>query len=142
MTVVIKTEVNEARHGVVALVNYNKDGTIKEGGLGYKDSYSLANNTYWYVNEYEGLDLYKLLRYVGMPSAESYEDDADDTFVTFYASDGYTSAEKFSLAKLADPNNFGYYKKNSADLNDGTYESTNADLVKTGYPVMLAYGVN
>ena len=125
-----------------ALVNYNKDGTIKEGGLGYKDSYSLANNTYWYVNEYEGLDLYKLLRYVGMPSAESYEDDADDTFVTFYASDGYTSAEKFSLAKLADPNNFGYYKKNSADLNDGTYESTNADLVKTGYPVMLAYGVN
>lgn len=125
-----------------ALVNYNKDGTIKEGGLGYKDSYSLANNTYWYVNEYEGLDLYKFLRYVGMPSAESYEDDADDTFVTFYASDGYTSAEKFSIAKLADPDNFGYYKKNSADLNDGTYESTNADLVKTGYPVMLAYGVN
>ena len=27
-------------------------------------------------------------------------------------------------------------------MDDGTYVSTNADLVKTGYPVMLAYGVN
>ncbi|MBQ0135287.1 MAG: hypothetical protein KBS43_00930 [Oscillospiraceae bacterium] len=125
-----------------ALVKYNKDGSIKDGGLGYKDYYSLANNTYWYVNEYEGLDLYKLLQYVGMPSAEELGDKAAKTDVIFSASDGYTSAEKFSVAQLSDYNNFGYYKKNSADLDDGTYVSTNADLVKTGYPVMLAYGVN
>ena len=125
-----------------ALVEHNKDGSIKEGGLGYKDYYSLANNTYWYVNEYEGLDLYKFLQYVGVPSAEELGKDAEKTNVTFSASDGYTSAEKFTMAQLSDPNNFGYYKKNSADLDDGTYVSTNADLVKTGYPVMLAYGVN
>jgi hypothetical protein len=41
-----------------------------EGGIGYSDFYSLANNSYWYVNEYEGLDLYKLLLYLGMDSAE------------------------------------------------------------------------
>lgn len=124
------------------MVKYGKGGAIKEGGLGYKDFYSLANNTYWYVNEYEGLDLYKLLQYVGMPSAEALGDDAEKTDVTFSAADGYTSAEKFTVAQLADYDNFGYYKKNSADLDDGTYVSTNADLVKTGYPVMLAYGVN
>ena len=124
-----------------ALVEYNKDGSIKEG-LGYKDYYSLSNKTYWCVNEYEGLDLYKLLQYVGMPSAEELGEDAEDTMVTFYASDGYTSAEKFSVENLANYDNFGYYKKNSADFDDGSYISTNADLVKTGYPVMLAYGVN
>ncbi len=125
-----------------ALVEHNRDGSVKEGGLGYKDFYSLANNTYWYVNEYEGLELYKFLQYCGVPSAEALGADAEKTKVTFSASDGYTSAEKFTMAQLSDPNNFGYYKKNSADLDDGTYVSTNADLVKTGYPVMLAYGVN
>ena len=125
-----------------SLVKYNKDGSVKEGGLGYKDYYSLANNTYWYVNEYEGLDLYKFLQYCGIPSAETLGKDAEKTNVTFSASDGYTSAEKFTIAQLADYDNFGFYKKNSADLDDGTYVSTNADLVDTGYPVMLAYGVN
>ena len=124
------------------LVTYDKNGAVEEGGIGYSDFYSLANNSYWYVNEYEGLDLYKFLCYVGMPSVEKMGDDAEDTFVTFLASDGFTSAEKFDVATLSDPNNFGYYKKSSADLNDGNYQSTPADLVKTGYPVLLAYGVN
>lgn len=126
-----------------SLVKYNRDGSIKEGGLGYKDWYSLANNTYWYVNEYEGLDLYKFLQYCGVPSADELgTKDAEKTKVTFSASDGYTSAESFTIAQLADYDNFGYYKKNSADLDDGTYVPTNADLLKTGYPVLLAYGVN
>lgn len=111
-------------------------------GMGYKDFYSLANNTYWYVNEYEGLDLYKFLRYVGMPSVEELGEDASETYVTFRASDGFASAEKFDVLTLSDPDNFGYYKKSSADLNDGKYVSNAADLVKTGYPVLLAYGVN
>ena len=125
-----------------SLVKYKRDGSVKEGGLGYKDYYSLANNTYWYVNEYEGLDLYKFLQYCGMPTAETLGAEAEKTLVTFSASDGYTSAESFSVAELSDYDNFGYYKKNSADLDDGTYQPSNADLVKTGYPVMLAYGVN
>lgn len=125
-----------------ALVSTDKDGNVKEGGLGYQDFYSLANNTYWYVNEYQGLDLYKFLMYVGVPSAADLGDKAAKTDVTFSASDGYTSAEKFNMAQLSDYNNFGYYKKNSADFDDGTYKPTNADLIKTGYPVMLAYGVN
>lgn len=125
-----------------ALVSYDKKGNVKEGGMGYKDFYSLANNTYWYVNEYEGLDLYKFLKYVGMPSAEELGEEASETYVTFRASDGFASAEKFDVLTLSDPNNFGYYKKSSADLNDGKYVSNAADLVKTGYPVLLAYGVN
>ncbi len=125
-----------------ALVQYDKNGDIVEDGLGYSDFYSLANNTYWYVNEYEGLDLYKFLCYVGMPTVDELGDKAEDTMITFTASDGYTSAEQFDVATLADPNNFGYYKKNSADMDDGTYKSTPADLVDTGYPVLLAYGVN
>ncbi|NLL63475.1 MAG: molybdopterin-dependent oxidoreductase [Ruminococcaceae bacterium] len=135
-------ELNFTVEELEALVEYDKKGNIKEGGLGYREHYSLANNTYWYVNEYEGLDLYKLLRYVGMPSAEEFGEDAKDTYVTFYAADGFTSAEKFNIETLASPENFGFYQKNSADFDDGTYVSTNADLVDTGYPILLAYGVN
>ncbi len=43
---------------------------------------------------------------------------------------------------LSYPDAFGYFKKNAADSGDGSYKPSNADLVATGYPVLLAYGVN
>lgn len=125
------------------LVVYNSDGTIKEGGIGYTDYYCLANNAYWYVNEYEGLELYKLLMYLGM---DSYEDmgraKARTTFAKFIAADGRESTESFSVESLSYPDAFGFYTKNSGDLGDGNYVPTAADLVDSGYPVLLAYGVN
>ena len=126
-----------------ALVRYDENGEPQEGGLGWRDSYSLANNAYWYVNEYEGLDLYRLLCYLGMDSAEELgRAESRTTIVTFQAADGRLSPESFSVEALSYPDAFGFYNKNAADPGDGSYVPTNADLVDTGYPVLLAYGVN
>ncbi len=125
------------------LVRTDESGKPVEGGIGYSDQYSLANNAYWYVNEYEGLDLYKLLCYLGMDTAEDMGRKlARTTIVTFNAADGKQSSESFSVEALSYPDAFGFYNKNAADQNDGSYIPTNADLVDTGYPVLLAYGVN
>lgn len=126
-----------------ALVKYDDKGNVAEGGLGYRRAYSLANNTYWYVNEYEGLKLYDLLCYLGMPDYDAMGTKAArTTLISFLASDGVISSEKFSVDALSYPDAFGFYNKNAADNNDGSYQSTNEDLVDTGYPVLLAYGFN
>lgn len=126
-----------------ALAPYDKDGKLIKGGIGYSDFYSLANTTYWYVNEYEGLDLYKLLMYLGMESSEEMGTaKSRTTLISFLAADGVPAAESFSVDTLSYPDAFGFYKKNAADMGDGSYKPTNADLVKLGYPVLLAYGVN
>lgn len=126
-----------------ALVSYNADGSLVENGIGYADDYSLANNAYWYVNRYEGLDLYKLLRYLGMESAEDMGlAGSRTTMVNFIAADGVPSTETFSVETLSYPDAFGFYTKNAADPGDGSYLSTPDDLVKSGYPILLAYGVN
>lgn len=126
-----------------SLVVYDRKGNVKQGGIGYSDWYSLANNAYWYVNQYEGLDLYKLLIYLGMDDAETMGiKEARTTLVSFIAADGAAANETFSVDTLSYPDAFGFYNKNAADLNDGSYVPTNADLVKTGYPVLLSYGVN
>lgn len=125
------------------LVQLDDSGSLVPGGIGYSDEYSLANNAYWYVNQYEGLDLYKLLCYLGMDTAEEIgRKRSRTTLVTFNAADGKPSPESFSVEALSNPDAFGFYNKNAADSDDGTYVSTNADLVRTGYPVLLAYGVN
>ena len=128
---------------IEALVAYDKDGNVVDGGIGYSDWYSLANNAYWYVNEYEGPKLYELLQYLGMPSAEEMGTKAArTTIVKFIAADGAESNEAFSVDTLSYPEAFGFYKKNAQDPGDGSYVPSNADLVKLGYPVLLSYGVN
>jgi len=136
-------EIDLTASALEQLAVYDENGELIEGGLGYSDWYSLANNAYWYVNEYEGLDLYKLLQYLGMESAEEMGTKAArTTLVRFLAGDGAAASETFSVDTLSYPDAFGFYNKNAADMNDGSYVPTNADLVKTGYPVLLAYGVN
>jgi DMSO/TMAO reductase YedYZ molybdopterin-dependent catalytic subunit len=136
-------ELNFTVEQLEALSKHGDDGRPVEGGIGYSDFYSLANNSYWYVNEYEGLELYKLLLYLGMDSAEEMGTAAArTTLVSFLAADGVASPESFSVDMLSYPDAFGYYKKNAADTGDGSYKPTNADLVDSGYPVLLAYGVN
>ena len=136
-------EMNFTLKELEAMVVYDENGEVIPGGVGYSNHYSLANTTYWYVNEYEGLDLYKMLLYLGMDDAETMGlAAARTTLVKFIAADGMAAAETFSIDTLSWPDAFGFYEKNAADLGDGTYKPTNADLVQTGYPVLLAYGVN
>ena len=135
----IGREVNYTVEELEDMVEYDEDGNPVEGGLGHKDEYSLANNSYWYVNEYEGVKLWDLLQKSGIAANKSSD---EETIVSFSATDGYAAFDKFSLAQIADPDRFGYYEKNAADNNDGTYESVESDLIDTGYPVLVAYGVN
>ena len=136
-------EINLTVAELESLVARGADGGIVEGGIGYSDFYSLANNAYWYVNEFEGLNLYKLLLYLGMEDAETMGlGKARTTLVSFVANDGVPSYESFSVDTLSYPDAFGFYNKNAADLGDGSFAPSNADLVGTGYPVLLAYGVN
>lgn len=136
-------ELNFTLKELEAMVVYDENGEVIPGGVGYSNHYSLANTTYWYVNEYEGLDLYKMLLYLGMDDAQTMGlAAARTTLVKFIAADGVAAAETFSIDTLSWPDAFGFYEKNAADLGDGTYQPSNADLVQTGYPVLMAYGVN
>ena len=136
-------ELNFTLKDLEAMVVYDENGEVIPGGVGYSNHYSLANTTYWYVNEYEGLDLYKMLLYLGMDDAETMGlAAARTTLVKFIAADGVAAAETFSIDTLSWPDAFGFYEKNAADLGDGMYQPSNADLVQTGYPVLMAYGVN
>lgn len=135
----IGREVNYTVEQLENMVQYDKDGNPVAGGIGYKDEYSLANSSYWYVNEYEGVKLWDLLLKSGLSDKKSTD---DKTQVTFCATDGYAAFDKFTLKQIADPNSFGFYEKNAADNNDGKYEGVASDLKDTGYPVLVAYGVN
>ena len=136
-------ELNFTLKDLEAMVVYDENGEVIPGGVGYSNHYSLANTTYWYVNEYEGLDLFKMLLYLGMDDAETMGlAAARTTLVKFIAADGVAAAETFSIDTLSWPDAFGFYEKNAADLGDGMYQPSNADLVQTGYPVLMAYGVN
>ena len=115
----IGREVNYKVADLEAMVEYDKDGVPVADGFGYRDEYKLANNTYWYVNEYEGIKLWDLLQTAGLDASKASD---DKTLVTFTARDGYTGFDKFTLKQVADPNAFGYYEKNPADNNDGKYQ--------------------
>lgn len=134
-------EVNYKVSDLEKMVQYNSDGKPTTGGIGYRNEYSLSNSTYWYVNEYEGIDLWKLLLKAGLP-ASSALDANKDSKVTFTAKDGYRDFDSFSLEQIANPSKFGFYEKNPLDNNDGTYVSSPTDLKRTGFPVLVSYGVN
>ena len=139
----LKNEITMTVKDIENVVKYDNKNQVVKNGMGVRDEYSLANNAYWYVNTYEGVDLYKYLMYLGMEDAKTMGlKKARTTLVKFIAADGAESNETFSIDTLSYPDAFGFYKKNSNDKNDGTYISTNEDLVKLGYPVLLAYGVN
>lgn len=139
----LKNEITMTVKDIENVVKYDNKKEVVKNGMGIRDEYSLANNAYWYVNTYEGVDLYKYLMYLGMDDAKTMGlKKARTTLVKFLAADGAESNETFSIDTLSYPDAFGFYKKNSNDKNDGTYISSNEDLVKLGYPVLLAYGVN
>ncbi len=134
-------EVNYTVKKIEDMVKY-KDGKPDPNGLGYRAEYNLSNANYWYVNEYEGVKLWELLKKAGIAESMSKGTDSQ-TLVEFSATDGYKDFDKFTLAQISNPNLFKYYEKNAADLNDGKYISKDSDdLRSTGFPVLVAYGVN
>lgn len=134
-------EVNYTVEQLEKMVQY-ENGKPAANGMGYRAEYSLSNSTYWYVNEYEGVKLWSLLKKSGIPDAYAKGDNSK-TVVQFSATDGYKDFDKFTIGQIADPSKFGYYEKNPADLNDGKYVSDQkADLRSTGYPVLVSYGIN
>lgn len=136
-------EINLTVKDLESLAGDDSEEGYPADGMAYRNWYSLANTTYWYNNEYEGLKLYELLQALGMPNAKDMGlGDARTTLVRFFAADGLAATETFSIDALSFPDNFGYYKKNSEDLDDGSYVPVAGDLVDSGYPVMLAWGVN
>lgn len=139
----IGREVNYTVEQLEEMVEYDPaTGAPVGNGMGYRDEYSLANSTYWYVNEYEGVQLWKLLQKSGLP-ADSATGADKDTFVSFTATDNYKDFDKFTIEQISNPDLFKYYEKNPADPNDGSYTGNDAtDLRGTGYPVLVAYGVN
>ena len=132
----IGREINYTVAQLEAMVKYDANGRPTLDGMGWRAEYSLANNAYWYVNEYEGIKLWDLLLKVGVDQSDM------NAPVTFRATDGYVDFDTFTLAQLKNPNLFGYYEKNAEDLNDGKFISVPEDLKSVGYPVLLAYGVN
>ncbi|MBQ3369441.1 MAG: hypothetical protein IJG48_00325 [Mogibacterium sp.] len=142
-------EVNYTVKQLENMVAYDDEGKPDNNGMGYRDEYSLANSNYWYVNEYEGVQLWKLLLQSGVDPALAED---EETIVSSTATDGYLATDKFTAKQVADPDSFGFYEKNPADLNDGTYEGneniregddvSTGDKLRTGYPVLVAYGVN
>lgn len=121
----------------------NTLGDYTSTNIGLRKAYSLTNTSYWSVNEYEGLKLYNLLaRFKSDIKADDTNAQPDSTPVKFAAWDGYLSNESFTLGDLRNPDTFGFYEKNALDLGDGTYTPVPGDLKDSGYPVMIAYGVN
>lgn len=134
-------EVNYTVKQLEDMVKY-ENGKPAAEGMGFRAEYSLSNSTYWYVNEYEGIKLWDLLKKAGIPEKMSRGEDSD-TLVQFTATDGYKDFDKFTLSQIADPSYFGYYEKNPDDLNDGKYISKKEDDLRSiGYPVLVSYGIN
>jgi len=142
-------EVNYTIKDIEDMVKYDDDGNVADNGFGFRDSYSLTNTTYWYVNEYEGVKLWSLLLNSGLDPALS---DDGNTIVNYLTTDNYGGTDKFSLKQIADDDSFGFYEKNALDDNTGSYvpnenirvndDPETGDKLGVGYPVLLAYGVN
>ncbi len=145
----IGREINYRVSELEKLVEYDKNGNVKDNGYGWRSEYSLANSSYWYVNTYEGVKLWSLLLHSGVDPAKAGD---TETKVTFRSTDNYGGFDTFSLKQIADPDSFGFYEKNAADNNDGTYvpnenirqgtDVTTGDKLSVGYPVLVSYGVN
>ncbi len=105
--------------------------------LHHEDEYSSSNSEYyWYYNIYKGVPLWDLLLEAGMD-----ENIAEDTPVNFIAADHY-NIPPMTVGDLKYPDRWGYYEKSAEDLGDGTFDGSAVEPIKTGYPVLVAYGVN
>ena len=152
-------EINFTTRDLQNMIVYGDNGRPVPGGVGYRDTYSLSNTTYWHVSEYEGVNLWELLVRSGVDRSKAAD---ENTLVSFSSWDNYMISAQFSFAQLADPDRFMFYEKSPLDigidrpsktqLSNTEYHPTNQGddwtldangyPVKKGYPVLLAYGLN
>jgi len=158
-------EINFTTRELQEMVSFGVDGRPVPGGLGHRDYYSLSTGTFWFVNEYEGINLWELLVLSGIDRTTGAGD--DDTLVSFTSWDNHVVQTRFSLAQLADPYRFFFYEKSPLDIGESRprpedlsnedFWPTNREVdgvdrfpdrdslgypVRAGLPVLLAYGVN
>jgi len=118
-------------------VNYTTADLEAMTDLHHEDEYSSSNSEYyWYYNNYKGVPLWDLLLAAGMD-----ENIAEETPVHFIAADHY-NIPPMTVGDLKYPDRWGYYEKSAEDLGDGTFDGSAVEPIKTGYPVLVAYGVN
>lgn len=105
--------------------------------LHYTDEYSLSNSEYfWYYNTYKGVPLWDLLVQSGLdPNID------ENTSVRFIAADNYNFAP-MTIKEIKDSSLYGYYEKSALDMGDGTFPGEYVDPIRTGVPVLVAYGFN
>lgn len=105
--------------------------------LHYTDEYSLSNSEYfWYYNTYKGVPLWDLLLKAGLdPKID------ENTPVRFIAADNYNFAP-MTIKEIKDSSLYGYYEKSALDMGDGTFPGEYVDSIRTGMPVLVAYGFN
>lgn len=105
--------------------------------LHYTDEYSLSNSEYfWYYNTYKGVPLWDMLLKAGLdPKID------ENTPVRFIAADNYNFAP-MTIKEIKDNSLYGYYEKSALDMGDGTFPGEYVDPIKTGMPVLVAYGFN
>jgi hypothetical protein len=105
--------------------------------LHYTDEYSLSNSEYfWYYNTYKGVPLWDMLLKAGLdPKID------ENTPVKFIAADNYNFAP-MTIKEIKDNSLYGYYEKSALDMGDGTFPGEYVDPIRTGMPVLVAYGFN
>ncbi|WP_313343355.1 S-layer homology domain-containing protein [Sedimentibacter sp.] len=101
------------------------------------DEYSLSNSEYfWYYNTFKGVPLWELLLEAGLnPNID------ENISVRFIAADNYNFAP-MTIKEIKDSSLYGYYEKSALDKGDGTFPGEYVDPLRTGMPVLVAYGFN
>ena len=117
--------------------NYTTTDLEAMTDLHLEKEYSSSNSAYyWYYNTYKGVPLWDLLLKAGMD-----ENIDEETPVNFITGDHY-NIPPMTVGDLKHPECWGYYEKSAEDLGDGTFDGSTVEPIKTGYPVLVAYGVN
>ena len=118
-------------------VNYTTAALEAMEELHLEKEYSSSNSEYyWYYNTYKGIPLWELLLDAGMP-----ENIDEETPVHFVAADHYNIPD-LTVGDVKHYDRWGYYEKSALDMGDGTFDGSEVEPLKTGYPVLVAYGVN
>ena len=65
----------------------------------------------------------------------------EETPVHFVAADHYNIPD-LTVGDVKHYDRWGYYEKSALDMGDGTFDGSEVEPLKTGYPVLVAYGVN
>ncbi|MFY9114700.1 MAG: hypothetical protein WAO23_05615, partial [Dethiobacteria bacterium] len=119
-------------------INYTVEQLEAMADLHLEKEYSLSNSYYyWYYRTYKGVPLWDLLLRAGLDK-ESIDESLP---VNFEAAD-YYNFPPLTVGEIRNDELYGYYEKDWLDKGDGTFDGRRVEPLKTGYPVLIAYGFN